>query len=52
MKFVHIADLHIDSPFINLSDKDGFGDLKRLEQRKVLRKIIDSVLVDIIDYFS
>ena len=43
MKFVHIADLHIDSPFINLADKEGFGDLKRLEQRKVLRKIVNYI---------
>ena len=26
MKFVHIADIHFDSPFINLSDREGFGD--------------------------
>ena len=51
MKFVHIADLHIDSPFINLSDKDGFGDLKRLEQRKVLRKIIDYIKENNVNYF-
>ena len=40
MKFVHIADLHIDSPFINLSDKDTLGEIRRLEQRKVLKKIV------------
>ena len=38
MKFVHIADMHFDSPFVNLSDKDGLGDLRRLEQRKVFKK--------------
>ena len=27
MKFVHIADMHFDGPFINLSDKEGLGDL-------------------------
>ena len=51
MKFVHIADLHIDSPFINLADKEGFGDLKRLEQRKVLRKIVDYIKENNVDYF-
>ena len=51
MKFVHIADLHIDSPFINLADKQGFGDLKRLEQRKVLRKIVDYIKENNVDYF-
>ena len=38
MKFVHIADLHLDRPFIKLSDKDILGNLRRLEQRKVLKK--------------
>ena len=27
MKFIHIADLHFDSPFVNLSDRETFGDL-------------------------
>ena len=49
MKFVHIADMHFDSPFINLSDKEIFGDLKRLEQRKVLKKIIEYVKNNNID---
>ena len=40
MKFVHIADMHFDSPFVNLSEKDIMGDLRRLEQRKVFKKII------------
>ena len=31
MKFVHIADMHFDSPFINLSQRELFGDLRRLE---------------------
>ena len=43
MRFVHIADLHIDSPFVNLSDKDNLGDIKRLEQRKVLKKVIEYI---------
>ena len=28
MKFVHIADIHFDSPFINLSDRESLGDMK------------------------
>ena len=39
MKFVHIADMHFDSPFVNLSDKGELGDLRRLEQRKVFKKV-------------
>ena len=44
MKFVHIADMHFDSPFVKLSDKDILGDLRRLEQRKVFKKIILKLL--------
>lgn len=43
MKFVHIADMHFDSPFTNLSDRKGFGDNIRLEQRYVLKKIIEYI---------
>ncbi len=50
MKFVHIADMHFDSPFINLSDKDILGDLRRLEQRKVFKKIIEYIKQNNIEY--
>ena len=50
MKFVHIADIHFDSPFINLSDRDTFGDLKRLEQRKVFKKVIEYIKQNNIKY--
>lgn len=51
MKFVHIADMHFDSPFVNLSDRDTFGDLKRLEQRKVFKKVIDYIKENNIELF-
>ena len=41
MKFVHVADIHFDRPFVNLSDKDYMGELRRLEQRKVFKKMIE-----------
>ena len=50
MKFVHIADTHFDSPFINLSDKDILGDLRRLEQRKALKKVINYIKENNIKY--
>ena len=50
MKFVHIADLHFDSPFVNLSDKDILGDLRRLQQRKVFKKVIESIKQNKIPY--
>ncbi len=51
MKFVHIADMHFDSPFVNLSEKDIMGDLRRLEQRKVFKKIIEYIEENNIKYF-
>ena len=51
MKFVHIADMHFDSPFVNLSDKGILGDLRRLEQRKVFKKIIEYIKDNNIEYF-
>lgn len=43
MKFVHIADIHFDAPFINLSDREGLGDLKRIEQRSVFKEVIEYI---------
>ncbi len=50
MKFVHVADMHLDSAFSNLSDKDIMGDLRRLEQRKVFKKIIEYIKQNDIQY--
>ena len=43
MKFVHIADMHFDCPFAGLSNIENLGDVRRLEQRKIFRKIIDYI---------
>jgi len=50
MKFIHIADLHLDCPFTNLSDKENFGELRRLEQRKALREVINYIKENKIQY--
>ena len=50
MKFIHIADMHFDSPFVNLSDKEILGDLRRLEQRKALKKVIKYIKENNIEY--
>lgn len=50
MKFIHIADMHFDSPFVNLSDKENLGDLRRLEQRKVFKKVIEYIKENNIKY--
>ena len=50
MKFVHIADMHFDSPFVNLSDREYMGELRRLEQRKVFKKVIEYIKENNISY--
>ena len=50
MKFVHIADVHLDRPFVNLSDKDSLGDIKRLEQRNIFKKVIEYIKENNIPY--
>ena len=50
MKFVHIADMHFDTPFLTLNNKAGLGEIRRLEQREVLKKIIDYIKINNIEY--
>ena len=50
MKFIHIADMHFDTPFSYLSSKGDFGKIRRMEQREVFRKIINYIKENNIDY--
>lgn len=50
MKFVHIADMHFDTPFGTLSDKGNLGEKRRIEQRKILKKIIEYIKENNIEY--
>ncbi|MCI9178091.1 MAG: DNA repair exonuclease [Clostridia bacterium] len=50
MKFVHIADMHFDTPFTTLNTKGDFGKIRRLDQRKVFEKIIKHVKENKIPY--
>ena len=50
MRFVHIADMHFDSPFVNLADKENLGDIRRLEQRKTFKKVIEYIKENDIEY--
>lgn len=50
MKFVHIADLHFDSPFSSLNSKSNLGDIRRLEQRKAFKKVINYIKENKIQY--
>ena len=51
MKFVHMADMHFDTPFANLSSKNDFGKKRRLDQRQILKKIINYIKENKINYF-
>lgn len=50
MKFVHIADMHFDTPFRLLSDRAELGEIRRLEQRKTFKKIIEYIKQNQIPY--
>lgn len=50
MKFVHIADLHLDSAFVNLSSKPDLGTIRRLDQREALKKAIEYIQNNDINY--
>ena len=50
MKFVHRADIHFDSPFTTLSDKGNLGEQRRIEQRKIFKKIIEYIKENKIEY--
>ena len=50
MKFIHTADMHFDSPFVNLADKENLGEKRRLEQRKIFKKVIEYIKNNNIEY--
>lgn len=49
MKFVHIADVHFDTPFSTLAIK-GLSGTRRLEQRNAFKKVIDYIRENNIEY--
>ena len=50
MKFVHIADMHFDTPFSLLSDRRDLGEIRRLDQRKAFKKMIEYIKENNIPY--
>lgn len=50
MRFIHIADMHFDTPFTFLGEKENLGDIRRLEQRQVFQKIINYIKEEKIPY--
>lgn len=50
MRIIHVADVHLDAPFSQLSRKKDLGEKRRLEQRKALRKMIEYIKQEKIPY--
>jgi DNA repair exonuclease SbcCD nuclease subunit len=50
MKFVHIADFHFDCPFTSLASRENLSDSRRLDQRKIFRKIINYIKENDVKY--
>lgn len=50
MRFVHMADMHFDSPFRLLSTQENFGNMRRIEQRNAMKKIIEKIKQENIPY--
>lgn len=50
MKFVHIADMHFDTPFTLLSNKADLGEIRRIDQRRAFKKMIEYIQENHIPY--
>lgn len=50
MRFIHIADMHFDSPFTVLSMQNELGAKRRIEQRNIFKKIIEYIKNEKIEY--
>ena len=50
MRFIHMADIHFDSPFTLLADKGDFATKRRLEQRESFKKAIEYISKEKIPY--
>lgn len=50
MRFIHMADMHFDSPFTVLTNHYNLGNLRRLDQRNALKKIIEKIKQEKIPY--
>ena len=50
MRFVHIADMHFDTPFTTLNTKGDYGKIRRMDQREILKKIINYIKENKIPY--
>lgn len=51
MKFIHMADMHFDSPFSTLAQNEMLSQERRLEQRRVMKDIVEYIKRENIPYF-
>ena len=50
MKFIHMADMHFDIPFTVLNSRNRLGEKRRLEQREALKKIVEYIKNNNVEY--
>lgn len=50
MNFVHVADIHFDTPFRTLVNRADLGQLRRIEQRKAFSKMIEFIKEKKVEY--
>lgn len=50
MKFIHIADLHLDAPFTVLNANNRLGEKRREEQLKIFKKVIEYIKENKIEF--
>ena len=50
MKFIHMADIHFDTPFTVLNNRNKLGEKRRLEQREAFKKVIEYIKENNIEY--
>ena len=43
MRFIHMADIHLDTPFTVLGGKKDFANIRHLEQRQVFKEAIEYI---------
>ena len=50
MKFIHMTDMHFDIPFTVLNSRNKLGEKRRLEQREALKKIVEYIKENNVEY--
>ena len=50
MRFIHMADIHFDSPFTVLASRNNLANIRRLEQREAFKKAIEYIKVEKIPF--